>query len=118
MEIVTEKEYRSQLRSLETQGDRLLSRYEAQRHGYAFVDLSRVEIEPSAIGLLDPSLGRSFHVLPLKVDGINAWVCMELPPSPKLVERLRIETGMNVIPVGTLPEALSLSVRYYYPLAA
>jgi hypothetical protein len=118
MEMVTQKEYREQLRALESQGDRMLCQYEAQRHGYAFVDLSRVTIESEAINVLRPEMGRSLHVLPLKVDGLHAWICMELPPSPKLIERLRVETGLNVIPVGTLAEALSLSVRYYYPLEA
>ena len=115
MRILTGAKYRKQLRALAKCSDTMLNRYQAQRYGYTFVDLANVDLHPSVLETISPETAIDLNVVPVRLDGRNLWVCMELPPCLRSLERLRIETRCNVIPVGISPDALWLSVQFYYP---
>jgi hypothetical protein len=94
----------------------MITQYEAMRHGYAYVDLSRVTLDPHVIALVSAESARRLAVVPVKQDGNNLWVCMEMPPTPRVLERVALETGCRVIPVAVISKALEITIDFYYPL--
>ncbi len=114
--MVMDNQYRTHLRELSQGGDGMITQYEALRHGYAYVDLSKVTLEPEAIETISATTARQLNVIPVKKDGLNLWVCMEMPPAPKTIEKLAVETGCRIIPVAVISKALEISVEHYYPV--
>jgi hypothetical protein len=112
--MVTDQGYRSILRELNEGGEGENTEREARRHGYAYVDLSRVTIEEETLSLVPAETAQKLNVLPVRKDGKKLWVCMQMPPQPRDVERLAVETNCRVIPVSAIPSALRISIDFYY----
>ena len=113
--MVTDQDYRVELRELSQSGDGALKQHEALRNGYAYVDLSRISVDQETLGLVSAETARNLKVLPVKKDGPNVWVCMEMPPAPRDMHRLAVETNCRVIPVSVIDKALVVSLEFYYP---
>ena len=116
--MVTEDDYRTQLREMSQSGEGMITQHDAMRQGYTYVDLSKLSLDAETISRISGETARKLNVIPVKQDGPNLWVCMEMPPDPKIVDLLSIETSSRIIPVSVMAKALNLSVSFYYPLAA
>lgn len=85
---------------------------EAQKRGMAFADLDRVQIDANAIASVPLSLIRGQRALPVKRDGNTLWVAFD-EVDTNSVERIKEATGLRVIPVMCMPEALDEAIEKY-----
>jgi type IV pilus assembly protein PilB len=101
--------------SLNIVGEREVLQSRAQLMGYAFADISRVSLDPSAIASVPATLARSCRALPLKRDGTNLWVAMLDPTDARTANALKLASGCRIIPVFAIPGEVEEAVRRAYP---
>jgi len=82
----------------------------------AFVDVSKLQIDPEIIKIIPPSLAYKEKVLPIVVRDSEITVAMADPDNLQLIDDLRAVTGLEVEPArcdaGKLEEAVE---KYYGP---
>lgn len=89
--------------------------WDAQKRGFAFVDLDRVKVSPEVTALIPAELARQLSVIPVKVKGNQAWVVMLDPDDREARDALYRATGCEIVPVMALPEAIHWAIDCYYP---
>ncbi len=98
-------------------GERERMQWNAQKRGYAFVDLDRIKVGPNVTALISAELAREFKVFPVKVERNQAWVIMLDPDDREARDALYRATGCEIVPVMGLPAAIHWAIDCYYPQA-
>jgi type IV pilus assembly protein PilB len=87
----------------------------AEQHGLEYVDLLRVEIEPTAAGLLPEKFARRYEALPVRfLAEDTVLVAVTDPTNVVTSDDLRLALGMNVrMAVAGAPELFATIERLY-----
>lgn len=87
----------------------------AEQHGLEYVDLLRVQVEPSAAGLLPEKFARRYEALPIRLlDEATVLVAVTDPTNVVTSDDLRLAIGLNVrVAVAAGPALFAAIDRAY-----
>ncbi|BDF57940.1 type II secretion system protein E [Christensenellaceae bacterium] len=86
----------------------------ARRLKTTFVDLGSARIDPSAVHLVDEDLARKNDVIAIDRKNGALIVAMSNPMNFHIIEEVRIEAGMEVVPVIATASGIRESIGKYY----
>ncbi|MFA4029405.1 MAG: hypothetical protein GDYSWBUE_000155 [Candidatus Fervidibacterota bacterium] len=78
----------------------------AEQLGVEFVDLSQIQIDESAMGLVPRELMEKYRAVPIRIEGNRLTVAMANPRDLMAIDDLRMRTRLNIRPVLADPEAI------------
>ena len=78
------------------------------------VDLSKVNIERSAINKISASTAKFYNIVPLKVEGASVVIAISMPVNMKLLDDLRFVTGLDIKMVIAKEHDITKAVERYY----
>jgi hypothetical protein len=90
--------------------------YEAKAFelGMPFVDLDRVQPEPSAINVVKEHIAKRYNVIPVKKDGNILYLAMADPSNVMAIDDVRVNSRCTVRPVIAAPGAIEDAIRKAY----
>ncbi|MDW8106146.1 MAG: ATPase, T2SS/T4P/T4SS family [Armatimonadota bacterium] len=90
--------------------------YEARAYelGMPFVDLDRVQPEPSAVNVVKEHIARRYNVIPVKKEGNTLYLAMADPSNVMAIEDVRVNSRCVVRPVIAAPGAIEDAIRKAY----
>lgn len=86
----------------------------ADQFGYKFVDLSTIEIPPSAIELVPESVARENLVCPLSVDGDALMVAISDPMKFEVLDKLRFILNREIKVSMASKESIQAAINRHY----
>lgn len=89
--------------------DETLARFLAESFGMEYADLSKVSIQPEALGMVPPSFARTHRLVPLHVSGDSLAVAMANPVDIHAIDALRKLTGHR-LEILVAPESAVVKV--------
>lgn len=102
------------LAQLNMVGEREVLQGKAQEMNIGFVDLDRVEVESSARNVVPERIVKSHNVLPVRKDGGVLYLAMSNPSNIQAMDDVRMASGLRVVPVLAVPDAIDDAIRKYY----
>jgi len=109
-----EKDIGKVLVTLGMVGEREVLQARAQEMGYAFVDLDRIQIESSALNVVQERVVKNHSVIPVKKDGTTLWLATANPNNIQALDDVQIASGCRVVPVIAVPGAIEDAIKKYY----
>jgi type IV pilus assembly protein PilB len=90
--------------------------YEAKAFelGMPFVDLDRVQPEPSALNVVKEHIAKRYNVIPVKKDGNILYLAMADPSNVMAIDDVRVNSRCTVRPVIAAPGAIEDAIRKAY----
>ncbi|MCS7273164.1 MAG: ATPase, T2SS/T4P/T4SS family [Fimbriimonadales bacterium] len=90
--------------------------YEARAYelGMPFVDLDRVQPDPSAVNVVKEHIARRYNVIPVKKEGNILYLAMADPSNVMAIEDVRVNSRCVVRPVIAAPGAIEDAIRKAY----
>jgi len=90
--------------------------YEAKAFelGMPFVDLDRVQPEPSAINVVKEHIAKRYNVIPVKKEGNILYLAMADPSNVMAIDDVRVNSRCVVRPVIAAPGAIEDAIRKAY----
>ena len=91
--------------------------YEAKAFemGMPFVDLDRVQPEPSALNVVKEHIAKRYNVIPVKKDGSILYLAMADPSNVVAIDDVRVNSRCNTVrPVIAAPGAIEDAIRKAY----
>jgi type IV pilus assembly protein PilB len=90
--------------------------YEAKAFelGMPFVDLDRVQPEPSAINVVKEHIAKRYNVIPVKKEGNILYLAMADPSNVMAIDDVRVNSRCVVRPVIAAPGAIEDAIRKVY----
>jgi type IV pilus assembly protein PilB len=90
--------------------------YEAKAFelGMPFVDLDRMQPEPSAINVVKEHIAKRYNVIPVKKDGNILYLAMADPSNVMAIDDVRVNSRCTVRPVIAAPGAIEDAIRKAY----
>ncbi len=82
--------------------------------GMEFVDLSKLNIERSAINKMSASTAKFYNIVPIKVQGSAVVIAVGDPLNMKLLDDLRFVTGLGIKMVVAKGDDIKKAVERYY----
>jgi len=82
--------------------------------GMEFVDLSKLNIERSAINKISASTAKFYNIVPIKVQGSAVVIAVGDPLNMKLLDDLRFVTGLGIKMVVAKGDDIKKAVERYY----
>lgn len=82
--------------------------------GMEFVDLSKLNIERSAINKISASTAKFYNIVPIKVQGSVVVIAVGDPLNMKLLDDLRFVTGLGIKMVVAKGDDIKKAVERYY----
>jgi len=95
-------------------GEREVLQAQAQEQGLAFVNLDSVQIDSSAINVVNERIAKSHNVIPVKKDGTSLWLAMANVRNIEAIDAVQIASGCRVYPVVALPASIDDALKKYY----
>ena len=86
----------------------------ARRLKTTFVDLSQARIDTAAVHMLGEGFARENEVIPIDRKNGSLIVAMSNPMNFHAIEDVRLETGMEVVPVIATPSGIRDAIGKYY----
>lgn len=86
----------------------------ARRLKTTFVDLSQARIDPAAVHMLGEDFARENEVIPIDRKNGSLIVAMSNPMNFHAIEDVRLETGMEVVPVIATPSSIRDAIGKHY----
>ncbi len=93
--------------------DELLSFLSAQ-YRVPSVKISKMEINPSVIKLVPPSISKKYFIIPINRTGPKLTVAMVDPSNIVVIDEIKFMTGFNVEPVVASETEIIDAVKKYY----
>ncbi|HEX9766983.1 MAG TPA: type IV-A pilus assembly ATPase PilB [Nitriliruptorales bacterium] len=85
----------------------------ATQIGMDFVDLSEIDIDPSAVGTISDSIARRYNALPIRYEDGKLVVAMSDPANVFALDDIRTITGMDVKPVVSTRDDITEAIEKY-----
>jgi type IV pilus assembly protein PilB len=95
-------------------GEREVLQAQAQEQGLAFVNLDSVQIDSSAINVVNERIAKAHNVIPVKKDGTSLWLAMANVRNIEAIDAVQIASGCRVYPVVALPASIDDALKKYY----
>ncbi|MFZ4506292.1 MAG: GspE/PulE family protein [Fimbriimonas sp.] len=95
-------------------GEREVLQAKAAELGYGFVDLDRIQIESSALNVVNERIVKNHGVIPVKKDGTTLWVATSNPSNIVALDDVKLSSGCRVIPVFAVQGAIEDAIKKYY----
>jgi hypothetical protein len=94
-------------------------RDQAAKSGYEFIDLSKMEVPPALLALIPKAVAWKKRVLPVAVRGTNLLSAVDVPPSPRKIDELKLALRSPIsIALAPKDDILAAIYRHYYHAAA
>ncbi|HMS54744.1 MAG TPA: ATPase, T2SS/T4P/T4SS family [Fimbriimonadaceae bacterium] len=95
-------------------GEREVLQARAAEQGIPFVDLDRIQIESSAINVVNERIAKNHSVIPVKKEGQQLWLAMSNTSNIQAIDDVRMASGCRVTPCLALPAAIEDALKKYY----
>ena len=82
--------------------------------GIEFVDLNKVQIDPSMAQIVPRNLARAYRVVPVKMENNQLYLAMEDPLNFRALEVVREATRKRVVPMIAYSNAISRALSVLY----
>ncbi len=86
----------------------------ARRLKTTFVDLSQARIDPAAVHMIDEDFARKNEVIPIDRKNNSLIVAMSNPMNFHVIEEVRLEAGLDVVPVIATPSGIRDAIGKHY----
>jgi len=96
-------------------GEREVLQAKAMASGLGFVDLERVQIEPSAFTDVPPDLVTRTRSIPVKRDGGTLFVVVSSSNDSAAIDAFKEATGCRIVPVFAVSAAINEAIEKYFP---
>lgn len=82
--------------------------------GIEFVDLNKVQIDPSMAQVVPRNIARAYRVVPVKIENNQLYLAMEDPLNFRALEVVREATRKRVVPMIAYSNAISRALSVLY----
>ncbi|MDE7122687.1 MAG: hypothetical protein K2O42_11085 [Oscillospiraceae bacterium] len=91
-----------------------LSKALEQKLRVPYMDLSNIDIDAEAVRRIPESLAKKYTVIAINIQGRRLTVATDDPINFDILEDIRMQTGMYVIPVLATKSAINKAIRNMY----
>lgn len=89
----------------------------ALQAGIPYVDLSDLNIDRTAVALVDEKIARKWNIIPVAIEDECLVVAMNNPANVMAIDELRIKTGYPIKPVVSTKRDITEAINYQYGLS-